>query len=88
MGWTPPPCSAAAHRAFDEGDDASGPKLDYLVLADPDLEPGPGPGPARLLIAAWVGGTRLIDNMAVWLAPVEPAAHRPSTESVIRGEEI
>jgi pantoate--beta-alanine ligase len=61
---------AAAHRAF-HADDGTGVEveLDYLVLADPDLEPGPGPGPGRLLIAAWVDGTRLIDNMAVELGP-------------------
>ncbi|MGB2569369.1 pantoate--beta-alanine ligase [Micromonospora citrea] len=58
---------AAAHRAFA----AAGPQaqLDYLVLTDPDLEPGPVSGPARLLVAAWVGGTRLIDNMAIRLTP-------------------
>ncbi|MEH0982754.1 pantoate--beta-alanine ligase [Micromonospora sp. CPCC 205556] len=58
---------AAAHRAF--GAAAPGAQLDYLVLTDPDLEPGPVAGPARLLIAAWVGGTRLIDNLAIRLAP-------------------
>ncbi|TDB69828.1 pantoate--beta-alanine ligase [Micromonospora sp. KC721] len=58
---------AAAHRAFAAaGGDA---ELDYLVLTDPDLEPGPVFGPARLLVAAWVGDTRLIDNMAIRLAP-------------------
>jgi pantoate--beta-alanine ligase len=36
--------------------------LDYLVLTDPDLGPVPDHGPARLLVAAWVGTTRLIDN--------------------------
>ena len=40
-------------------------KLDYLVLTDPDLGPAPAHGPARLLVAAWVGTTRLIDNRAV-----------------------
>ncbi|MGN9801848.1 pantoate--beta-alanine ligase [Micromonospora sp. L32] len=58
---------AAAHRTFAAvGADA---RLDYLVLTDPDLEPGPVAGPARLLVAAWVGDTRLIDNMAIRLAP-------------------
>jgi pantoate--beta-alanine ligase len=58
---------AAAHRGFDSG--TPGARLDYLVLTDADLEPGPVAGPARLLIAAWVGGTRLIDNTAIHLAP-------------------
>jgi pantoate--beta-alanine ligase len=42
-------------------------KLDYFVLTDPMLGPAPAHGPARLLTAAWVGGTRLIDNVPVEL---------------------
>ncbi|WFE62682.1 pantoate--beta-alanine ligase [Micromonospora sp. WMMD714] len=71
--------AAAAGRGADAGDvlaaahvvlaEVPGVELDYLVLTDPDLEPGPVAGPARLLIAAWVGGTRLIDNLAIRLAP-------------------
>ncbi|MEV0001313.1 pantoate--beta-alanine ligase [Micromonospora sp. NPDC050980] len=56
---------AAAHLAFD----APEARLDYLVLTDTELEPGPVSGAARLLIAAWVGATRLIDNTAIHLAP-------------------
>jgi pantoate--beta-alanine ligase len=41
--------------------------VDYLELRDPDLGPIPASGPARLLVAARIGGTRLIDNMAVRL---------------------
>jgi pantoate--beta-alanine ligase len=40
--------------------------VDYLALTDPELGPPPAHGPARLLVAARVGATRLIDN-----APVE-----------------
>jgi len=41
--------------------------LDYLELTDPVLGPTPVRGPARLVVAARVGATRLIDNLAVEL---------------------
>jgi pantoate--beta-alanine ligase len=41
--------------------------LDYLEVTAPDLGPAPGTGPARMLIAARVGSTRLIDNIALEL---------------------
>ncbi len=42
-------------------------KVDYLTLADPEtLQPiAAADRPARLFVAAWVGRTRLIDNIAV-----------------------
>lgn len=44
-------------------------EVDYVTLVDAETlaEPGaePGTGPRRLLAAARIGGTRLIDNMAV-----------------------
>lgn len=41
--------------------------LDYLVVTDPAFGPPPPHGPARMLVAARVGATRLIDNAALEL---------------------
>ena len=60
-----------ARRTIDACPDV---RVDYLTLRDNNLGPAPEHGEARLLVAAKVGGTRLIDNVAVWLGPTEPGA--------------
>ncbi|WP_374468183.1 pantoate--beta-alanine ligase [Phenylobacterium sp.] len=56
----------AAVAALDE---AGFDRVDYVEVRDPEdlsrLGPGPLAGPARILAAAVIGRTRLIDNMAV-----------------------
>lgn len=53
-------------------------KIDYLEIRGTDLGPAPVDGEARLLIAARVGNTRLIDNVGVLLGSA--AEHGPQTQ--------
>ncbi|SDD83158.1 pantoate--beta-alanine ligase [Actinokineospora iranica] len=50
-------------------------KVDYVALRDPDLGPAPERGDARLLVAAKLGDTRLIDNVPVLLGRPDLAQH-------------
>lgn len=62
-----PAVMSAARAALDATD---GLGLDYLALTDDELGDPVAGRPARLLVAARVGGTRLIDNLGVAL-PLE-----------------
>ena len=53
--------------------------VDYLTLRDPGLGPAPVQGMARLLVAARVGTTRLIDNVGLHLGVTAGVAAPDST---------
>ncbi|GGM44743.1 pantothenate synthetase [Longimycelium tulufanense] len=55
--------------------------VDYLELRDRDLGPAPESGEARLLVAARVGDTRLIDNASVLLGSGAGAGAEEATEA-------
>lgn len=52
----------AAHAVLDE---VAAIEIDYLQVRDPALGPAPTTGAGRMLIAARLGNTRLLDNIAI-----------------------
>jgi pantoate--beta-alanine ligase len=69
-------------------DAVSGLTVDYLQLRDAELGPVRADQPGRLLVAARVGSTRLLDNIAIELgaspAPAGPDGRQASFESARR----
>ncbi|MGH3863533.1 pantoate--beta-alanine ligase [Actinokineospora sp.] len=63
---------AAARAVLDQTPEL---KVDYLELRGLDLGPAPEKGDARLLVAAKIGTTRLIDNVPVLLGTPDLAQH-------------
>jgi pantoate--beta-alanine ligase len=59
--------------------DEPGLELDYLALTSPDLGPAPETGEGRILVAARVGTTRLIDNMPIVFDRITPDASQAGT---------
>lgn len=61
--------------------EAAGLELDYLALTSPDLGDPPETGEGRILVAARVGTTRLIDNMPITFDRIAPDATTAGTAS-------
>ena len=63
------PASSAEGSALKKLKETGFGPIDYVEVRNADdlsrLGPGPVTGPARVLAAAWLGKTRLIDNVAV-----------------------
>lgn len=63
----------AAHAVLDE---VPAIEIDYLQVRDPTLGPAPTTGAGRMLVAARLGNTRLLDNIAIDIGvPSGPGPH-------------
>ncbi len=62
-------------------------ELDYLALTSPDLGEAPETGEGRILVAARVGTTRLIDNMPITFQRSTPPAGTARAGSTGRADE-
>jgi len=71
---------AALDAARTELRSAPGVDLDYLVITSPDLGEAPTQGEGRILIAARVGSTRLIDNLPITIGAPTDLGGDPTTE--------
>ncbi|WP_299056519.1 pantoate--beta-alanine ligase [uncultured Nocardioides sp.] len=69
---------AARRAALAVLDAEPGVELDYLALVAPDLSDAPGAGDARLLVAARVGTTRLIDTLPLTLGGTDDPTDHPT----------
>ncbi len=70
---------AARWAAMSVLKDEPGIELDYLALTSPELGDAPEVGEGRILVAARVGSTRLIDNMPIFFDRITPDATTAGT---------
>jgi pantoate--beta-alanine ligase len=70
---------AARWAAMSVLKDEPGIELDYLALTSPELGDAPEVGEGRILVAARVGSTRLIDNMPIFFDRITPVATTAGT---------
>ncbi|MCW2650283.1 MAG: pantoate--beta-alanine ligase [Mycobacterium sp.] len=76
MYATPGGVAAALDAARAVLDEVPVIEVDYLQVRGNDLEPAPAGGPGRILVAARLGVTRLLDNIAIDIAGTD--GHSPN----------